>query len=183
MLSNVSILKLIKSKDIVLSPWNEDLIRPGGVTLRLGEVILVPKPGVIIDVKKNTLPEYEKIFISSDGPFKLEPNMFVLSETYEEIGLSEKVGMLLEGRSTLARLGLSVVQTAMIIDTGQKPKKMTLEIHNAGPNPVMLYPKMLFCRACFFLLNPPADIRRDNPENKYLHGDANLPVFMNEIKE
>ncbi|HSD98708.1 MAG TPA: dCTP deaminase [Patescibacteria group bacterium] len=182
MLSNVSILELIKSKDIILSPWDESLIRPAGVTLRLGEIIIVPKAGNVVDIKNNILPEYESTKITLEKPFKLEPNMFVLADTLEEIGLSEKVGMLLEGRSTIARLGISVVQTAMIIDTGQKPKTMTLEIHNAGPNAVLLYPKMLFCRACFFLLNPAATTRRDTSNDKYFKGDANLPIFKDEIR-
>lgn len=108
--------------------------------------------------------------------------MFVLGETYEEIGLSEKIGMLLEGRSTIARLGLTVVQTAMIIDSGQKPKKMTLEIRNNGYNTILLYPQMKFCRACFFLLEPPASIRYDN-DGKYQSGDENVPKFKNEIRE
>ena len=183
MLSNVSIQKYLNSKDIIINPWHDEMMGAARVTLYLGEKLLIPDGKTIVDIKNNIAPQYQKITdFTKENPFHLKPNMFVLGETLEKIGLSEKVGMLIEGRSTIARLGISVVQTAMIIDTGQKPKKMTLEIYNSGPNTVLLYPKMKFCRACFFALNPPATIRYDS-EGKYQSDDANLPIFQQEMKE
>lgn len=182
MLSNISIKKFLDSKDIIVNPWHEDMMGATRITLYLGNKILIPDTKTIVDVKKNILPDYKTIIITADKPFPLEPDMFILGETNEEIGLSEKIGMLLEGRSTIARLGISVVQTAMIIDSGQKPKKMTLEIRNNGNNTVLLYPQMKFCRACFFLLDPPANIRYDT-FGKYQTGDANVPKFNKEIRE
>jgi dCTP deaminase len=151
------------------------------ITLHLGQTILMPTPGQIIDVKSNKSPDYKTTILTDTHPFSLKPGAFVLGETLEEIGLSERISMLLEGRSTLARLGISVVQTAMIIDTGQKPKKMTLEIYNCSQNTVLLYPQMKFCRACFFLVDPPATIRYDD-DGKYIPGDAHKPIFKKEFK-
>jgi dCTP deaminase len=181
MLSNIDIQKCLDSGDIVISPWNPTLMRPAGVTLRLGYHILVPKMGKIVDVKTKVIPDYDEVTIGDDTPYILSPKQFILGETYEAIGLSQKVGMLLEGRSTLARLGITVVQTASVIDTGQKPKNMTLEIFNAGVNPVLLYPKMLFCKGIFFLLPTESTLRRDTPDMKYLQGDRNYPIFRDEI--
>jgi dCTP deaminase len=181
MLSNISIKQYLESGDIIINPWNDDMMGASRITLYLGEQILIPDKETVVDVKRNIIPQYETIALTDNNPFSLKPDMFVLGETYEEIGLSQKVGMLLEGRSTLARLGITVVQTAMIIDTGQKPKKMTLEIRNNGYNTVLLYPRMKFCRACFFLLNPSASIRYDS-EGKYKPGDENIPKFKNEIR-
>lgn len=181
MLSNVSIEKYRKSKDIIITPWHDEMMGAARITLHLGETILVPKPGQIIDVRSAVTPEYETLNLTDNKPFELKPQSFVLGETFEEIGLSERIGMLLEGRSTLARLGLTVVQTAMIIDTGQKPKKMTLEIFNCSQNTILLYPKMKFCRACFFLIDPPATIRYDD-DGKYRPGDPHAPIFEKEFK-
>ncbi|MGH7203072.1 MAG: dCTP deaminase, partial [Candidatus Levyibacteriota bacterium] len=166
MLSNVSIQKFLDSKDLIITPWHPEMMRAAGVSLHLGNVILIPKGNQVVDVKLKNVPKYEKVELSDAKPFPLTPNMFVLGETYEMVGLSEHIGMLLEGRSTLARLGITVVQTAMIIDTGMRPKKVTLEIHNKGPHTILLYPKMKFCRACIFHLDPPATIRYDT-DGKY----------------
>ena len=182
MLSNVSIQKFLDTKDIIITPWDSEMMGAARISLHLGAKILVPEKDTVIDIKNNKMPHYEEQIISEDNPFELKPNMFVLGETYEEIGLSEKVGMLLEGRSTLARLGITVVQTAMLIDTGQIFKKMTLEIKNNSQNTVFLYPKMKFCRACFFFIDPPATIRYDTT-GKYRTNDSNKPIFEKEFRD
>lgn len=182
MLSNISIQKYIDSNDIIIRPWDQENMGAARITLHLGERVLIPDEETVVDVKAQVIPNYQNILLSENEPFLLHPGAFILSETYEEIGLSEKIGMLLEGRSTLARLGLSVVQTAMIIDTGQKPKKITLEIYNCSKNAILLYSKMKFCRACFFILEPPATIRYDTG-GKYQSGDPIMPILRNEVKK
>jgi len=176
MLSDVSIEKYLQSGDIIINPWNDDMMGAARVGLHLGSRILIPKGVIVVDVAKNIIPDYEELMITPDQPFLLKSGMFILGETYEEIGLSEKVGMLLDGKSTIARLGISIHQTAMVVDTGQMPKKMTLEIKNSGTNDVLLYPKMKFIKACFFDLKPPASARYDE-KGKYQAGDSNKPIF------
>ncbi len=180
MLSNISIKKYLESGDIEINPWVEEMMDAARVTLHLGEKILEPQPNYVVDVEKGTLPVYKEIVLTKDRPFELHPGAFILGETFEQIGLSQKIGMLMDGRSTLARLGITVTQTAMIIDSGQKPKQMTLEIKNGGANVVMLYPKMKFCRACFFLIDPPATLRYDT-KGKYATNDPLKPIFVNEF--
>lgn len=182
MLSNVSITKYLESGDIVIDPWDDGMMGAARIELHLGARILIPIGDRVVDIKNNILPDYKEIEITKDVPFRLEPNMFVIGETYEKIGLSERMGMLLDGRSTLARVGLTVTQTAMIVDTGQKPKKMTLEMRNNGPHPILLYEQMKFCKGCFFLLDPPATTRYDS-DGKYLSGDPHRPIFKNEFKK
>ncbi len=179
MLSNVSIQQYLDSGDIIIDPWDGD-VDAGRVGVHLGSKILIPVGDMVIDVKNKVLPEYQEIILTPDRPFRLDPGMFVLGETHERMGLSEKIGALIDGRSTLARLGLMVTQTAMIIDPGQKPKTMTLEIKNNGPHAINLYPRMKFCRVCFFLLDPPATMRHDST-SKYLPGDENKPIFRKEF--
>lgn len=176
MLSDISIKKYLESGDIIIDPWHEDMMGAARVTLHLGKKILVPKGRVVVDVMKKTVPMYDAITLKKGKPFRFKSGMFILGETHEHVGLSEKVGMLIDGRSTLGRVGLTVTQTSMIIDTGQKPKTMTLEIKNNGPHDIMLYLGMKFCRACFFKIDPPASIRYDT-DGKYLEGDSHKPIF------
>lgn len=180
MLSNVSIKKFLETKDIIIDPWEIEMLEAARITLHLGAKILIPQKGVV-DIKKNKLPKYKETAITENKPLPLKPGMFILGETLELIGLSEKVGMLIEGRSTIARLGISVVQASMIVDSGQNPKKMTLEIFNAGPNTILLYKGMRFCRGCFFKLLPAATIRYDT-KGRY-KGDSNKPIFRDDIKK
>ena len=181
MLSNISIKKYLDSRDIIIEPWSEEMMGAARISIHFGEKILVPKGDAVVDVVRGITPDYEESQLTTQDPFRLDPGAFILGETLERIGLSEKIGMILDGRSTLARLGLTVVQTAMIVDTGQRPKKMTLEVKNNGPHPILLYPKMKFCHAAFFLLNPPATIRYDT-DGKYLSDDSQHPIFKKEIK-
>lgn len=182
MLSNVSIKQYLDSGDIQISPWEDVMMRAAGVTLHLGYPIYVPQKDIVVDPKNNVGPTYEKVVMTEEEPFLLESKMFVLAETYEEVGISEKIGMFMEGRSTISRLGISAVQASSIVDSGDFPRTKTLEIYNAGPNAVLLYPKMRFIRACFFLLNPAATIRYDK-KGRYTSGDTNIPIFREEIKE
>ncbi|MDV7401969.1 hypothetical protein RZS08_61680, partial [Arthrospira platensis SPKY1] len=88
-------------------------------------MLLRPRPGVVVDVRRKIIPEYDTIEISLDAPYELTPGDFVLAHTYEEVTVGPKLGFLIEGRSTLARCGLTVVQTAMIVDAGHRNRVVT----------------------------------------------------------
>lgn len=178
MLSDISIRSFLESEDIVIDPLREDAINSCRMTIRLGQTILIPDSETVVDVPRGTIPEYESISITTDEPYVLQPGEFVLAETYEKIGLSEKVSALIEARSTIARFGISVVQSAMLLDSGQQPKHMTLEIYNASKNPFKLYAQMDFCRLMFFVLNPPASMRYDTT-GRYIVGDDHKPKMNN----
>jgi dCTP deaminase len=65
--------------------------------------------------------------------FYLNPGEFVLAATYETIQTAPTILAILDGRSTIARLGLTVHITASIIDgTYGAPHAATLEIKNIG---------------------------------------------------
>lgn len=83
--------------------------------------------------------------------------------------------MLLEGRSTIARLGITVVQTAMIADSGTQPRRLTLEIKNNGPHDVLLYPQLRLLRAIFFKLSQEASFGYDE-EGRYKNEQIK-PIF------
>ncbi len=182
MYSDTDILKALKSGELKVEPLFEGSIRPGGLRLHLGETILKPKPGIIADVKTGTLPEYENIKIPEDG-YLLEPGGFILSATYEKVSVGNNLGFLIEGRSTLARLGLTIVQTAMIVYPGHTNRAVTLELANHGPNAIKLYSQMKIARAALFEMKSPSTTSYDD-EGKYnKQEDVGPPIFNNEIVE
>lgn len=153
MLSDKDILKVINEGLLSISPFSEKQLRPAGISFHLGKEILVPKPVKLIDLKNNEDLDYDQQEISEDEPFIIQPQQFVLGHTEEIISVSTKLGFIIEGRSTLARLGISVEQSATIVDPGHDERPLTLEIYNCGPSPVTLYRGMSVAKGLVFKLS------------------------------
>lgn len=181
MLSSEDILKAIAEGNLKIEPYNSSCIRLAGLALHLGEHLLKPLPGKVIDVKNKILPEYEQIRITEEKPYRLEPREFLLGHTYEAITVGQNIGFLIEGRSTLARVGLTVVQTAMIVDPGHRGRTITLELANHGPNPILLYPKMKIARAALFELKTPVHEQYDDTGKYRSQVLVGPPVFEQEF--
>jgi dCTP deaminase len=156
MLSDKDILKAIGDGLLGITPFNEKQLRPAGISFHLGKEILIPKPAKLIDLKKNQDLEYENQEISENRPFVIQPQQFVLGHTEEIISVSTKLGFIIEGRSTLARLGISVEQSATIVDPGHNKRPITLEIYNCGLSPVTLYRGMSVAKGLVFMLSSQA---------------------------
>lgn len=85
-----------------------------------------------------------------DGTFLLEPGRFVLGATRERVELptESRIAARVEGRSTLARLGLVVHMTAPTIHAGFRGT-IVLEIYHFGPYTLRLRPGVSFCQLIF----------------------------------
>ena len=157
-LSDMDLWKEIEQGGLVFDPMVEDeQIRPSAVDLRLGDVFTVPRvpPGsgmkIIVDLEKEVSAEDALDFSSDEHiiepgrQFPLKPGTFVLGYTMESVKLSNYLAARIEGRSSYARLGVSVHQTAPTVHanyTGQ----LRLEISNIGPYTVQLTPGSIFCQ-------------------------------------
>ncbi len=95
--------------------------------------------------------DFEKIIIGEQG-FILEPGMFVLGQTAEQLSVSQKLACMLDARTTLARIGLNVLQGSTFIQPGQSQSHETLEINNISKNPIRIYAGMKIVKGIFFLL-------------------------------
>lgn len=153
MLSDKDILKAIKDGWLTIKPFSKGQLRPAGISFTLGGQIQIPKPMELIDFRKNTELDYEEVALNDTDPFILQPQQFVLGHTKEIITVSDKLGFIIEGRSTLARLGVSVEQSATLVDPGHHQRPITLEIYNCGPSPVTLYKGMSIAKAAVFYLS------------------------------
>ncbi|NDC37070.1 MAG: dCTP deaminase [Proteobacteria bacterium] len=183
MLSNEDIRHAIRIGDLKVEPFRDEFVRAAGITMHLGEELLKPLPGTVVDVKNRILPEYKKIIIGSETPYTLQPGEFVLGHTYQRVTVGPSLGFLIEGRSTLARLGLTIVQTAMLVYPGHRNRTVTLELANHGPNPILLYHKMKIARVALFELKTPATELYDDT-GKYRHQESvGAPIFNSEMLE
>ena len=83
----------------------------------------------------------EEIFIEEGDVFILHPGELALAVTLESVTLPDNIVGWLDGRSSLARLGLMVHVTAHRIDPGWSGR-IVLEFYNGGRLPLGLRPGM-----------------------------------------
>ncbi|TDQ59898.1 dCTP deaminase [Mesocricetibacter intestinalis] len=106
----------------------------------------------------------EEIILADDEPFFLHPGMLALATTLEVVKLPADIIGWLDGRSSLARLGLMVHVTAHRIDPGWEGK-IVLEFFNSGRLPLALRPNMVIGALSFEVLSGaalrPYNCRRD----------------------
>jgi dCTP deaminase len=97
-----------------------------------------------------------EIVVQEGEPFVLQPGELVLAATRERLELADDLLARLEGRSSLARLGIIVHGTAGVFDPGWRGNAV-LELGNLGRMAVALYPGMRICSFTFEPLSSPAE--------------------------
>ncbi|OGC82049.1 MAG: dCTP deaminase [Candidatus Abawacabacteria bacterium RBG_16_42_10] len=133
-LSHQNIEKYIDEGKIIIKPeFDKKSIRPVGIRIHLAKDILIPEPGQTVDLTNNEQElKYKEIDLSKEE-FYLEPGQFVLGATYEAIQTPPNILAILDGRTTIARIGLTTHITASIADgTWEMPHVVVLEIKNVG---------------------------------------------------
>lgn len=96
----------------------------------------------------------EQIDIEDGSAFFLHPGELALAVTYESVTLPADIVGWLDGRSSLARLGLMVHVTAHRIDPGWHGR-IVLEFFNSGKLPLALRPQMTIGALNFERLSQP----------------------------
>lgn len=158
-LSGLKIKEEVENGNIVINPFNQDLLNPNSYNYRLGDTLLEVVDN-IIDPKKKT--NYKKIKLTSKG-YVLKPNKLYLGSTYEVIGSNKYVTQLI-GRSSIGRLGLFLQVTAPLGHVGCK-HSWTLELKVVEP--LRIYPNMKIGQVTFWCINGKKKIY-DGEYNNYL---------------
>jgi dCTP deaminase len=112
-LSDVDILRGLESGDVHITEFDTKRLQPASYDIRLGNKFLIVKPHSIgnIDPVNKIVPEYEEVTVTAEEGFILRPGVTVLGMSIEEFG-SDIYLTHLSGKSSLARLGLVVHNTA-----------------------------------------------------------------------
>lgn len=98
----------------------------------------------------------DEILIGDGEAFFLHPGELALGATLDYISLPDDIVGWLDGRSSLARLGLMVHVTAHRIDPGWSGN-IVLEFYNSGKLPLALRPGMSIGAISFEPMSGPAD--------------------------
>ena len=125
-------------KEIIIEPFNERQLNPNSYNLRLYNELLVYE-NHLLDMKKEN--KAKKIIIPKDGLI-LEPGKLYLGRTVEYTKTDKLVPML-EGRSSIGRLGLFIHVTAGFGDVGFSGY-WTLEMFCIQP--IKIYPEVEVCQ-------------------------------------
>jgi dCTP deaminase len=116
----------------------------------------------------------DEIYVSDEETFVLHPGELALGITLESISLPGDLVGWLDGRSSLARLGLMVHVTAHRIDPGWDGN-IVLEFFNSGKLPLALRPGMGIGAMSFETLSGPAERPYTKREDaKYRHQSGPL---------
>jgi dCTP deaminase len=94
------------------------------------------------------------IVVEDDEPFIMQPGDFALASTIESLELPDDLLGRLEGRSSIARLGITVHSTAAVFEPGWVGTA-TMELSNLGRMAVALYPGMRICAFSFETVSSP----------------------------
>lgn len=161
-LSNIAILEGINKGYFNISPLeNQDPsqkpFNTSAIDLRLGSELIIPtvKSPVVLDLRMSGIANFltqnsQKKVLSSDQPFRLNRNQFVLGITLETVSFpiftnGPCFSARIEGKSSIARCGVLVHFTAPTIHAGFEGV-ITLEILNLGPHDFLLTPEMYICQ-------------------------------------
>jgi len=154
------LLDRIKRGFIKIDPYNPDLVQPNSIDIRLGNHFIWYKPG------KDIIDPYERDSVIADvdethaDSFILNPGRFILAETLERIELPDNIVATIEGKSSIARLGVTLHQTGGWIDAGFRGT-ITLEMANVNSRPVKVYAGMPIGQLVFYTTE-----RAENPYYK-----------------
>jgi dCTP deaminase len=107
------------------------------------------------------------IEVPAEEPFIMQPGDFALASTMESLDLADDLLGRLEGRSSIARLGITVHSTAAVFEPGWTGTA-TMELSNLGRMAVALYPGMRICAFSFETVSSPVMTPyRSKRDNKY----------------
>ncbi len=176
-LSDRDIKKNIQEGVIKINPFPnfEEQLGPCSLDLHLGNSFKIFKVSrySFIDLKNtnNIDGMMEEVMVKDGAPFIIQPHDFVVAATKEEIILPSHIMGRLDGRSSLARLGLVIHVTAARFDPGWRGKAV-MELGNLGTVPIILYSGMRICAMTFETLSNPSEIPYLNQKDHKYAGQS-----------
>ena len=163
-LSDVEIWMELQAGAVIIDPVPDATqVNASSVDLHLGPIVQVFKPnpgGVELDLRNanaTTLLEYatDTVDMRATGSYTLPKGVLAIGYTKETVTLPAHLCARVEGRSTFARFGLSIHNTAPTIQAGFRGQ-IALELTNAGGIPLKLSEGLIICQLILEKLGRPA---------------------------
>lgn len=154
-LSDIDIKKEVKAGTITIKPFDEKRLQPASYDIRLGNKFIVNEESAthVIDPVKKIYAKTREIVVKDGDEFILHPGISILGTSKEFFG-SDDFLVQIGGKSSLARIGLMVHNTAGIINPGHF-LNITLELSNQNNVPIILRPDMEIAQITFSMMSSP----------------------------
>ena len=166
-LSDTYIKKAVKDGDITISDFDAKRLQPASYDIRLGNKFMLTESSSIgaIDPVKKIYAKMRDITLKKGETFVLHPGVSILGISEDYFG-SHKYLIQLHGKSSLARIGLMVHNTAGLVNPGHF-LRITFELCNLNEVPIVLTPGMEIAQLTFSQMTsePASDVKL----NKYVN--------------
>lgn len=152
-LSDKDIHAAVKRGEITLEPFNVKQLQPATYDIKLGNTFIINEPHSTkaIDPVKGIYPKTQNVEIKDGDEFVLHPGVSILGYSKEKFG-SEQYLIEVNGKSSLARIGLIVHNSASIVNPGHF-LNIALELCNLNNVPIVLRPGMEIAQLTFSTLS------------------------------
>jgi dCTP deaminase len=152
-LSDKDILVAVKEGHITLEPFDEKQLQPATYDIRLGNTFIINDAHFTkaIDPVKGIFPNTQSVEVKDGEEFVLHPGISILGYSKERFG-SDNYLIEVNGKSSLARIGLIVHNSASIVNPGHY-LNIALELCNLNNVPIILRPGMEIAQLTFSTLS------------------------------
>lgn len=161
-LSDVDIKQAVKEGHITLDPFDTSRLQPASYDILLGNKFIENDASSthFVDPARKIYGKTTEKYVEDDLEFILHPGVSVLGLSKEFFGTDHYL-IQVGGKSSLARIGLMIHNTAGIINPGHF-LHITFEITNQSNIPIIIRPGMEIAQIMFSKLSSP-------PERNYKH--------------
>ncbi len=156
-LSDNDIKKGLKEGKIIIRPFNPKHLQPVSYDVTLSNEFEITNRHAIsfVDTVNKIYPSTRIIKVKDSESFVLHPGESVLGKQREFVGVDREHLILLSGKSSLARVGLVVHNTAMLFNPCHYFYP-AFELMNTSNVPLVLHPGMAIAQLLFARLTSPA---------------------------
>lgn len=154
-LSDVDIKKAVENGEIVLKPFSPSKLQPASYDILLGNKFVVNEETSthFVDPARKIYARTREIEVKDGDEFVLHPGVSVLGTSKEFFG-SDIHLIQVGGKSSLARVGLMIHNTAGLINPGHF-LHITFELCNLNNVPIILRPGMEIAQLTFSQISSP----------------------------
>ena len=167
-LSDIDIAKALKKRDIIISPFDKKRLQPASYDILLSNKFILTESHSTdsIDPTKKKFAKIREAVLKKGEIFVLHPGVSILGLSVDYFG-SKKYLIQLHGKSSLARIGLMVHNTAGLVNPGHF-LQITFELCNLNKVPIILTPGMEIGQITFSQMSSDPGINYKSPNHKYI---------------
>ena len=148
-LSDRDILKAVQDNSIHIRDFDQSRLQVASYDVLLGNKFIITEKHStpVVDPVRKIFAKTREIIVPDNEEFILHPNETVLGEIADFVG-SDDYLIQIGGKSSLARIGLIVHNTAGVVNPGHF-LNIVLELANLSQIPIILRPKMEIAQLLF----------------------------------